>query len=362
MTEDDHETATDGGTDRAATDGGAHIDIFEIDEDAQTISSPGDRFSRMLDIYFYSPLRVAWTDWRARIGGAIILFYVLMGTVGVMFYPEPQLLEGPVYGAPFEDWSMPLGNDYAGRPIDRQIVHATPAMLKMGLAGVVFSAGVATIIGLVSGYKGGAIDKVLMTFTDIILVLPGLPLIIVIAAIYPPQDPFLVGVLIAIDSWPGLARALRSQVLTLREEAFVEASRAMGMPTSTIINKEVMPQLMPYITINASTAAAGVIGASVGLYFLGVLPFTTTNWGVLMNLAHQEGALANPSHMGHMLFFPALALATFTFGLVLFSQGMDRVFNPRLRARHAKTIVDDGEDDEMGGEAAGAKSVSTIQK
>lgn len=343
------------------TDGGIEHEIFSSSGESDAIVSPGQRIERLLDLYIYTPLRVAWSDWRARIGGLMILFYIAMGTIGVVLVPEPALNEGTRYLGAFENWSIPLGTDNVGRSIGKQIVHATPAMLKMALAGVIFSAGVATLVGLVAGYKGGVVDKVLMTLTDIVLTLPGLPLIVVIAAIYPPKDPFLVGALLAIDSWPGLARALRSQVLTLREESYVEASRAAGLSTPTIINRDIMPQLMPYISINAASAAAGVIGASVGLYFLGILPFTTNNWGVMMNSAHTQGALANPEHMGHWLFFPALALSGMTFALVLFSQGMDRVFNPRLRARHSNTIVDEEGTEEDDGGPMG-KQVTSAQK
>ena len=328
--------------------GGAHA-FFERTADIDVPdTSRRERTGRQIDLYIYAPLRVAWTDWRARIGISLIMFFILLGTVGVQLVPTPSLNEGLPYTTWFQTWEHPLGTDNMGRPIDKMIVHSTPAILKMATAGVLFAVGLAIVIGVVAGYKGGTVDYVLMTITDIVMIIPGLPLTIVLIAIWRPHDPFFVGVVLAIDSWPSLARMLRSQVLTIREEEYVEAARAMGVSTWSIVQKDVTPQLMPYIMINASNAAQGVIFAAVGLYFLGFLPSTGAafNWGVMMNEAyHIGGAMASPHRAGHWLFAPMVMLILFTMGLILFSQGMDRVFNTRIRARHAKTVVTDDEDD-----------------
>lgn len=319
--------------------------LFTGGATGEMTSTRKDRLLRSLDTYVFAPARVGWHDWRMRVGTAIIVFYVLMGTVGVSLVSEPVLNEGPTYVSWFEDWSMPLGTDRMGQAIGKQVVHATPAMLKMAAAGAVFSAGLAAVVGTVSGYKGGKIDRVLMTVTDIVMTMPALPLIILIAAIYPPRDPFAVGILLAIDSWPGLARAIRSQVLTIREESYIEAARAMGMSSPSVLQKDIIPQLMPYVMINGANAARGVIFQSVALYFLGILPFSTFNWGVMINFAYDAGAISNPGRAGHWIFTPMIVLIVFSFGLILFSQGMDRVFNPQLRARHAKTVGGDEDED-----------------
>lgn len=374
MTDKDHRT--DGGI--------AKEDIFGTGESSErTRVSRMERFERILDLYVLAPLRIAWSDWRARIGGLGVLFYVLMGTVGVVVIPEAELNALPRYtGAfsgglsaitneggwiefisvslfgvqiPWVEFNAVLGTDNVGRSVAKQIVHSTPAMLQMALAGIVFAVGIAVIVGFISGYKGGLIDEVLMTLTDIMVTIPGLPLIIVLTAVYTPKDPFIVGAILAIDSWPGLARSLRSQVLTLREEDFVESARAIGLSTTTIIRQELIPKLAPYILVQAAGAATAVIKASVALYFLQILPFSTLNWGVMMQFAYSEGnAIAAFGRAGHWLFFPALALSGLTFALVLFSQGMDHVFNPRLRARHAKTTSDEEDESESGGEGTGA--------
>lgn len=330
------------------TDGGtAEQLIFAPDPEARELESSlthWERFKRILEAYILTPLRIAWADWRTRIGGLGLLLFILTGTLGVVIVPEAQLNEGPRYLPAFKDMAFPLGTDNVGRGIGKRVIHATPAMLKMATAGVLFSSGVALVVGFVSGYKGGFLDGVMMTITDIVITLPGLPLIIVIAAVYPPKDPFVVGAILAIDEWPGLARAIRSQVLTLRDESYIEAARTMDLSTSSIIGRDLVPQLAPYILVRSANAARGVITASVALYFLGILPFTTNNWGVMMNFAHTKGqALSNFAYSGHWMLFPGLALAGMTFALVLFAQGLDRVFNPRIRAKHSKTASEDEE-------------------
>ncbi|SIR74636.1 peptide/nickel transport system permease protein [Haladaptatus litoreus] len=353
-----------------ATDGGQSADeeLFgKLSGDVTSQSlSRSDRLHRILDGYVFAPGRVAWHDWRARIGSTIIILFLFVGTIGVKLVDKPNANDAPVYQPPFAnfkpfegesfipglglsaaDFVNPLGTSNIGQPIGKQLIHATPSMIKMIFAGAIVSIGLATIIGVTAGYKGGKVDAFLMFITDIVLTLPGLPLIIVIAAIFPPKSPYLVGILLAIDNWPGLARALRSQVLTIRKESYVEASRTMGISSGSILGKDIVPQLMPYILINSASAARRVIFESVGLYFLGILPFTTFNWGVVMNSAYKDGnALVNLSHF-YWLFWPMAVIIILSFGLTMFAQGMDRVFNPRIRARHAKTIGGDSEDPQL---------------
>lgn len=329
------------------TDGGRTVNETLVDLLADQEVEPASRQERFKSWFFeyvIVTLRIIWDDIRARIGIGIILTFVVVGTVGPSLVKKPELGEHPYFIGPFQSWEFILGTTGFGQDIGAQLIYATPAMLKMAFSGAVLATGLAVIIGTTAGYKGGRIDTVLMSLTDIVLTMPGLPLIVIIAAFYPPRNPFVVGFLLAIDNWPGLARKLRSQVLTLREESYVEASRTMGFNSPEILRRDIVPQLMPYITINASGAARGVIFESVGLYYLGILPFTTFNWGVMMQNAQSEGAVVNPGFAGHWLWWPMLTLLIMSIGLILFSQGMDRIFNPRLRARHAKMADKDDEE------------------
>nr|WP_303650250.1 ABC transporter permease [Halalkalicoccus sp. NIPERK01] len=204
----------------------------------------------------------------------------------------------------------------------------------------------ATVIGTTSGYKGGLVDSVLMTLTDVLLTIPGLPLVIVLAGVLPiAGNPYAIGVLLSINAWAGLARALRSQVLTLRDAEYVEASRIMGISTPKILSADIVPNLMPYITMNFVQQARAVIFGSVGLYFLGILPYNRTNWGVMMNDAVRQAGATSSATAFHWLLMPMLAVILLSMGLTLFAQSADRLFNPRVRARHAKTVGGDDTDE-----------------
>jgi len=325
-----------------STDGGAAGSVSPFERVADDSAEGTDRLRQLVDLWLLAPARIVWSDWRARAGAAIILLFVLMGTVGPLLvrYPEPNT--GPRLLLPFQNWAYPLGTDPKAQGVFASVVHATPVMLKMILGGAVFSIIVATVIGIVSGYKGGWTETVLMTVTDIMMTIPGLPLIIVVAAIVQPESPIVVGVLVSINAWAGLARAVRSQVLTIRNAPYVEASRTMGLGVPTILGRDVLPNLMPYILVNFVGAARGVIFGSVGLYFLGVLPFSNLNWGVMITRAYNSGALYSDS-LRHWLLAPLFTVVFLSFGLILFAQGCDRLFNPRVRAKHAATVDEDGE-------------------
>ena len=320
-------------------------ELFES-SGAQHATTRRKRVQNFVDLRLRAPLRIMIHDWRALLGSLIILGFLLMGTVGRMVVERPTSGQAPSLAPPFQNMDYILGADLYGQDLAAQIVYATPDMFKMVFAGGVLAVSLAAITGVVSGFsRGSMIDSAIMTLVDIVIAIPGLPLMIVLAAVFQPQNPYLVGILLGLDNWPGLARAIRSQVLSIREEAYVEASKIMGLSRTTIYWRDILKQLMPYTLINSAIAARRIIFEAVGLYFIGVLSVQSFNWGVIMNLAYKANALYQPSKF-HWLFFPMLAIILFSFGLVLLSQGMDSVFNVRLRARYSQTITEEGTQDQ----------------
>jgi len=363
-------------TDRA---GGASTSDSLFSTRADEALTRRKRARQSFDEYVLATARVAWTDYRARIGITIVSLFLLMGvivlipkwwnndiapllntTLGLSLGPLTPLVAIPRTGTdyllpafrggisalwesggwieftPWLELRRPLGTQDTGKDIFAQLIYATPPMLKMVAAGAVFSTGLATVWGAFSGYVGGAVDRLMMAISDIVITIPGLPLIIVLAAIIEPEDPVVVGIILSLHTWAGFSRALRSQVLTIREEPYVEASRTIGVSTSSIVFKDVLPNLMPLVMVNFVTGARRVIISSVGLYFLGILPFSTFNWGVMMNYAYNSGALYDMNY-AHWFLAPMITIVLFSLGLILLGQGMDRIFNPRIRAKHMKT-------------------------
>ena len=337
--------ADSGDAARKRTDGGRvrHrdiADVLDIDDTGTTVSRR-DSIYEVFDVWVATPARLVWEDTRARVGAFIILLYLFMGTIATKLIAKPSPYQGERLTPPLVNMEFPLGTTGMGQDLLAQVIHSTPAMLQMILAGAVFATGVATIVGTLAGYKGGFIDRVLSTATDIMMTIPGLPFLIVLSVALEPQHPVTVGIILSINAWAGLARAIRSEVLSLRENDYVEASRTMGISTPSIIVKDIIPNLMPYIMVNFMNAARNVIFGSVGLYFLGVLPFTTLNWGVMLNFAYKNTSTMYNLSNAHWLLIPLFTIILLSYGLILFAQGCDHLFNPRVRARHAKTVSDE---------------------
>ncbi|WP_235019691.1 ABC transporter permease [Natrialba sp. INN-245] len=344
-TDDDAVKATDGessSVDGSRTDGGQMFSQAEITEVTRT-----QRYQEWFAESIAEPFRIAWSDWRTKVGLLIIVGFLLMGLVAwissstwfvlerIVLVDPPIANQGSPRLQPLEDMSHPLGTDMNGRDLISGVVHATPTMIQMILAGAVFAIVVAVIVGTLAGYKGGTTETVLMTASDVAMTIPGLPLVIVLVVLIEPQSPWLIGIIITINVWAGIARTIHSQVLSLRENSYVEASRTMGIGTPTIIQKDILPNLMPYVLVNFVYASRRVIYDSVALYFLGFLSFRgVENWGVMMHLAYANAsALLNPEAT-YMLIVPMLPIVVLSFGLMLFAQGTDRLFNPRVRTRN----------------------------
>jgi peptide/nickel transport system permease protein len=308
--------------------------------------STADRLRDIYREFIYKPGLVAWEDSRTRIGASILAVYVFIGTVGTWFYRAPTTNQSERSLQPFQTWEAPLGTTSSGEDVLAMAIHATPEMLIMILSGGIFATGLAVLIGTVAGYKGGTTDRVLTTFSDIAMSIPGLPLIMVLAVVISPSRAAVIGILITINYWAGLARSIRSQVLTIREHSYVEASRTMDVSTPRIIFKDVIPNIMPYVLVNFANAARYVVFASVGLYYLGILPTSVANWGIQLDNAYsQAGALSGGGTM-YQLVVPMIAIMFLALGLILLAQGMDRVFNPRVRTRLAGESESETEDDE----------------
>jgi peptide/nickel transport system permease protein len=292
-----------------------------------------DTVGDLLNAYVVVPGKILLDDKRAIIGFSIVLTYLLIGTVGVWLLEPTQMWAGDRLERPFQSMEHPLGTDTQGRDLMKMLVFGTPSILLIMFSGGLFVVTVGTFIGTAAGFSGGRIDETLSTITDVALTIPGLPLIIVLGVTLKPENPILIGVLLGINGWGGLARNLRSQVLGIREEDYVEASTAMGVSTGEILFKDVLPNMMPYVLYNFMSSMRGVLFAYVGLSYLGVLPYSQENWGVLINKAYSNGALTSVA-MVHWIIWPIAMVVLLSIGLILLSQSTDKLFNPRVRARH----------------------------
>ncbi len=277
------------------------------------------------------PLTVIWRNKQAFAGFLILLFFFLMATVGPEVVPLDMTSH---YAERFKPPSRahPLGTDYAGRDVWALIVHGSRDVLFVAFLAALFTIAIGITIGMLAGLQGGIIDTLLMILTNAILTVPSFPVMLIIGSVLEVRNAVTFGALLSIWAWGGLARATRAQVLSLKEREFIEAAKVLGLSTFHIIFGELLPNIMPYVTINFLTTMRGAISASVGLMLLGLIPFSSMNWGMMMNMAMtQSGAIYLPQALSYVL-SPMMAIVLFQLGAVFFAHGLDEVLDPRLRA------------------------------
>lgn len=264
------------------------------------------------------------------VGVGIVVLFVFMGIFGPLLYPNPLPRDdNALYASP--SWAHPFGTDFEGTDVLALVVTGTRYVLLAGLTTAVITVALGTAIGLLAGFHRGRWDTVLMRLTDLQLTIPGLPLLLVLSTVWKFTSPVEMGVVLGLLGWGGIARAVRSQSLSLRERGFIEAAKGLGLSTRHIIGRELLPSMAPYIAMNMLIAVTGAIYAQVGLFFLGVLPFDANNWGVMLNLSvFGGGALSSTAALPYLL-APLLAILLLTLGIVLVVDAMDEIFNPRLR-------------------------------
>jgi peptide/nickel transport system permease protein len=228
-------------------------------------------------------------------------------------------------------WGHPLSTDFEGTDVLALVVVGTRDVLTVATVGGLVTVLLGTAVGLLTGYRGGVAGGPLMRLTDVVLTVPAFPLLLVLTSVYSFEEPAQMGLVLGLIGWGPLARAVRSQALSLREREFVEAARGLGLPTRHILLRELLPNIAPYLVMNLLLAVTGFVYAQVGLFFLGVLPLRTDNWGVMLNFAvYQGGALVSTAGLPYLL-APLGAILLLTLGAVLLVDAVDEIFDPRLR-------------------------------
>ncbi len=267
---------------------------------------------------------------RAFFGLVLLMLYLFMAVFG------PYLIKLDMkinylnrYQAPsLMHW---LGTDYAGRDIFAQIVHGSRDVMTIAFSTAVFATLAAICVGIFSGLVGGKTDAFIMRTVDIFLTLPQFPIMAIFAGLFQIKYAIAFGALLAFFSWAGLARAIRVQVLALKHKEFIEVCQIMNLPKRHIIFKELLPNMVPFISINFINIAKGAIVASVGIMLLGLVPLSVTNWGMMLNIAaKQTGAIYVPRALPYFL-SPILFIVMFQFALINFATGIEELFDPRLR-------------------------------
>lgn len=274
--------------------------------------------------------RILRGDKSALLGAVVVVVYIVVAVVGPFVAHVKNLPTGDAYLGP--SMRHPLGTDYLGNDTLSELIIGTRPVVEVGIASAIIVIAVGVIVGLFSGYVGGPVDYLIMRITDVFLTIPGLPLIIVIASVVHTTSPWALAVILSVTAWAGLARAVRSQALSLRTADFIDAAKVQDLRMHNMIGRQLLPNVGPYVAIHFLLAVTGAIYAEVGLFVLGVAPISGTNWGIMINQAVTQGALYTTKSMLY-LFSPMAAIVLLQVALVFFARALDKLFNPRLRVQ-----------------------------
>ena len=275
--------------------------------------------------------RLLKSDKGAMVGGAVVVLYCVMAVIGP-YVEHVSRVTNPAAAYLAPSLRHPLGTGPLGQDVLAQLVVGTRPIMEVGLLAALMTVSVGVAIGLVSGYLGGFADSVLMRLTDVFLTIPGLALVIVIASLVRTSSPVVLAAILSMTAWASLARAVRSQALSLRESDFMEAARQQALPLRNMVGRQLLPNVGPYVAIHFLLDVTGAIYAEVGLFVLGVVPISGTNWGIMIYLAMGQGALFTTKSMLY-LFSPMVAIVILQVAFVFFTRVLDALFNPRLRVQ-----------------------------
>lgn len=295
---------------------------------------------------FKRNLRDFWRAFRRNklglVGGFLVLTAIFVAVCAPLLTPyEPTnvVRDANGRGMTFAPPSVhgPLGTDDAGRDVWSQLVYGARISLTVGFLAGFIAMFVGSTFGTLAGYFGGRVDNLLMRITDILLVIPDLPLMLILIATFRQMDlhvsPLAVLiVVIGLLYWTSTARLIRSQVLTIKERQFVDRARAIGAGHWHITRKHILPQIMPLIVANTVLIISIAILVESGLAFLGFGDPTQPSWGTMLNFAFDRSAITN----GAWWFFlpPGIAIVWVTLGCVLLGNVLVELLNPRLTLHH----------------------------
>jgi peptide/nickel transport system permease protein len=266
------------------------------------------------------------------IAGVILVTLVaLFGLVGRLIVPKEMSEVGAGRPAKPPSAEHLLGTDQQGRDVLADLIYGTPTSLEIGVIAGVIGVTLGALMGLIAGYAGGIVDEVIRIIVDILLTIPSLMILIIAASMLGTVSVEAMALIIAALAWMWPARAVRAQVLTMRERMYVQLARFNGASNLRIILRELLPNLMPYLAANLVGAISGAILASVGLSTLGLGPVTRPSLGLTFYWAITYGALIR--QMWWWFLPPIVIIVILFLGLFLMSQGLDQIANPRLQSK-----------------------------
>ena len=270
---------------------------------------------------------------RLGVGLALLLLLFLFAAVGrLVVDPDTAYpLSAPVNQAPSR--AYPFGTDSQGRDLLATAVMGTYLTVRIGVIAGTLGLGLGTFLGFVAAYYGGVLDTVIKFVVDVLLTIPSLLVLVVIASTMSRKGMNVntMALVVAILAWMWPTRTIRSQVLTLKQRAFVRVAQLSGEGSLEIIFRELMPNLLPFLGASLVGSVTGAVFASLGLQALGLGPMREPTLGMTIYWVMYYGAFVRG--MWWWILNPVIIIVILFIGLFMLSAGLDELANPRLRRR-----------------------------
>jgi peptide/nickel transport system permease protein len=266
-------------------------------------------------------------------GLVILLALLAVGWLGPLFVDTELAQPASARPSLAPSAECPFGTDDSGRNLLAVAIVGLPLTLQGGFIAGAVALGLGTVLGVLAGYLGGVVDAVIRGLADILLTVPGLVVLVTIAAsIKGVISVEMMSLVVASLAWMWPTRTIRAQVLTLRERSYVQVARMSGMRTPEVIFAEVLPNLLPYLAASFVTSTGAAVLASVGLEALGLGPQNEPTLGMTIYWAINFNALVRG--MWWWWLMPIAFIVVLFMGLFLLSAGLDEAANPRARRRY----------------------------
>ena len=260
---------------------------------------------------------------RSAMAGLVILLFMVTGAIIGPALTDDVRLSRRTFQPPSSE--APLGTDDLGRDTLSQMTRGAGVSLLIGFTAALVSVTIGIFVGAVAGFSGGIVDEVLMRVSEAFQVIPQFFLAILIVALFGPSM-FRIILVIAVLSWPSTARITRAEYLKLRSLDFVKAARMSGVSRWSLVFREILPNALPPVIVNASLLVASSILTETNLSFLGLGDPNRVSWGQMLHNAQPFLRRA-----WWTAAFPGLAILFTVLGFNLLGDGLNDVFNPRNR-------------------------------
>jgi peptide/nickel transport system permease protein len=267
--------------------------------------------------------------------GVIALFIIVFIAIIAPFVYRPIIGNvSPARPGTFRTWEPPsarnpFGTDGHGRDILTDMLAGLQSTLAIGFIAGFMATAFGVVVGFIAGYRGGRTDTVLTTFANMLLVIPSYPILVGLTLVTPQKTLLSMAFILALFSWPFAARTIRAQVMSMREQPYVELARVSKQRDVAIIFTEIMPNLLPYLLMGFAFSTVGAMVGEVGLAVIGLGPSDIITLGMMINYA--QGWSSFTRGLYGLLLAPIGTLILIFVAITMINRGLEEYLNPRLQ-------------------------------